>query len=351
MRRFDRFDRIALTALTGLAIALLVVSLWANRISHHSEENGPWLIYLTSGDESTQFWQLEWKTRRAQKLAQLPGSVLQYAITANGDQIVCPVQRTDGGHDLWLVNINHKQAHRWQSCAPDDCTGAIWSPDGQGAVYTRLTSGKSSLWWIDATSGDTQPLFPDDALQRQQAAWSPDGLWLAYIDPTGQACAVTLSGKDRLCIPVMMESNPVWSPDAKTLLVTDMRFGTGFASHILQIDVASGQYLDLSDHFNTEDDAPTFSPNGKWIAFRRRVPGVAMGKQLWVMRADGSDAHALTAEPAHHYGPPVWTTDNDTMLAARYAKDGTNGIWSISIAKGTMRLIVPHAYQPRWLTR
>jgi Tol biopolymer transport system component len=32
-----------------------------------------------------------------------------------------------------------------------------------------------------------------------------------------------------------------------------------------------------------------------------------MGKQLWLMRADGSEAHYLTDQPNIHHGLPKWS--------------------------------------------
>jgi len=132
------------------------------------------------------------------------------------------------------------------------------------------------------------------------------------------------------------------------LLITDGRLERGFASHILRLNVNSGEFIDLSTGFGVEDDAPAWSLDGEWIAFRRKTAGTAMGKQLWVMRADGNKARALTNDTASHYGPPIWSTDGKALFATRY-REGTSGIWTISRASGSAELFIPDGYSPNWL--
>ncbi len=129
------------------------------------------------------------------------------------------------------------------------------------------------------------------------------------------------------------------------ILVTDLRLETGAASHILRLDVTVGVFQNLSDAFGVEDDAPAWSPDGTWIAFRRRSAGTAMGKQLWLMRADGSDPRALTTDTGVHYGPPVWAGDGETLLSARYFA-GSSDIWEISTVSTATSRVAPDGYLP-----
>ncbi|MCB0152172.1 MAG: PD40 domain-containing protein, partial [Caldilineaceae bacterium] len=68
--------------------------------------------------------------------------------------------------------------------------------------------------------------------------------------------------------------------------------------HLFLVDPIADTRVNLSGETSpVEDGAPVWSPDGEWIAFRRNIndgPGATLSKQLWIMRADGSDARPLT---------------------------------------------------------
>ena len=75
-----------------------------------------------------------------------------------------------------------------------------------------------------------------------------------------------------------------------------------------------------------EDRDPTFSPDGKWIAFASRRPG---GRGLWLMRADGEAARRLTAgeipEPE-----PAWSPDSSRLVFVR-----RGALFTVQVSSGS----------------
>lgn len=354
-----RFDRRTIIIITGMGAILAGIAFLATPNDHDNSIARNILLYLVATPTGeTQVWQLNWETRHAERVAQLPGMVIEYAKIPQTARIAYPVERPDGGHDLWLLDVGQRHVRRWLDCTPDDCRAVAPSPNGLGAVYTRVADDDPTLWWIGYHAAKTTRLFTEPPLPGDYAAWSPDGTRLAYADPTRGVCIVDFSDASDIrrisaprCIPAMTESSPVWSPDGATLLVVDMQSGPGFfTSHILRVDVTSGEWMDLRRDVKSyvskvEDDAPAWSPDGMWIAFRRKAANTAMGKQVWVMRADGSDAHALTADTASYHGPPIWADDGVTLLTTRYTAE-TSGIWAISRVSDTASLVVSGGYLP-----
>jgi TolB protein len=347
----SRYNQAVVAIITGLSVLLLSIAMVSGCRSQDDPRPSSTLLYLSvvpSGESEVR--ELNWETGDDVQVVQLPGRVLSAASLVNEGHVIYPVMRADGGHDLWLVDLLRRRAQLWLACEPDDCPAVAPSPDGRGVVYARVTGGAPSLWWAQLASTDTSLMFQEAASPGHHPAWSPDGSRLAYVDPTGQVCIADLGGtSDVRCVLAMMEAAPVWSPDGSALLVTDMRLETGFANHILWVDVASGLFVDLSAAFGVEDDAPAWSPDGQWIAFRRQSAGTAMGKQIWLMRADGSDVRALTTDVASYHGPPIWMADGETLLTARYMAD-ERGIWAISTVTGQATLVVPDGYLPHGLS-
>jgi len=59
---------------------------------------------------------------------------------------------------------------------------------------------------------------------------------------------------------------------------------------------------------------PRFSPDGSQIAF---VSDRAGGDNLWIMNADGSDAHAVTDEAEHLVANPSWSPDGKYLVGRK----------------------------------
>jgi Tol biopolymer transport system component len=344
MTRFDRLMTGVIAALSVLLLALAAWAMWSARATALP----PGFLYLVAAStDETQVWHLAWDTRAAQLVAQLPGSVIEAAVLHGAERVAYPVARADGGHDLWLLDVARRRVQLWLDCAPDDCLAVAPAPASCGVVYTRVSDGQTALWRLACDTSTPQPLFPTPDAEGHYASWSPDGARLAYLDSGRQLCVVDVTGAaETLCLPSQATALPVWSPDGAHVLVTDARIETGFASRLVRVDVVAGKFADLSGVYGVEDDAPAWSPDGQWIAFRRQAAGAAAGKQLWRMRADGSEAHVLAADAAAHHGPPVWADNGALVLFSLHSLDRAPALQAISVASATVETLASNGYRP-----
>jgi len=62
------------------------------------------------------------------------------------------------------------------------------------------------------------------------------------------------------------------------------------------------------------DRQPRFSPDGQWIAYASDKDGTS---NLWIMRADGSEAKQLTKETFSVVSQPVWAPDGKYILVRK----------------------------------
>jgi Tol biopolymer transport system component len=188
-----------------------------------------------------------------------------------------------------------------------------WAPDSRHLV---VSGGPDGGIWVMTSNGDS--LTRISAARGYDPKWSPDGttiayqtydedqvyrLWVTGRDGSGTRCLNAAGGESWL--------EAEWSPDGARLV--HVRLGGGLdVSSLFVMAKDTGEPARLT---NDGHDAryPTWSADAQWIAWGSVRAG---GKtELWIMRADGSDAHKL----ADGYWAD-WSPDGK-RLAYTFAQD------------------------------
>lgn len=180
-----------------------------------------------------------------------------------------------------------------------------YSHDGRKIVFVSDRGGQPNLWLMDADGKSPRPLFLDTATQMAEPAWSADGRSVVAVRlyphaqggwtrtnrlwrfPTDGAPPVQLTGDDDHLV-----DNPSPSPDGRHLyyhrssrpIIGEGFYKVGTAHQLRRIDLASGHDELVSEtagrrYYHQEPlsaFAPSVSPDGRWLAFARRVPGGAI---------------------------------------------------------------------------
>ena len=142
------------------------------------------------------------------------------------------------------------------------------------------------------------------------------------------------------------DEDPTWSPDGRKIAFTSRRDRD---SNIFVMDADGKNVRRLTNHPGV-DSNPAWSPNGRNIAFRSNRQDE--NYDIYVMDADGKNVHRLT----HHPGPdnlPAWSP-NGREIAFTSARDenknGTN-IYAMDADGGNVRRLT-HRFQfntmPAW---
>lgn len=288
-----------------------------------------------------------------------------------------PDPETPGGESIWIMNRKRGGGRIVHTCGDAHCRGLVWHPDNRRLVFAQRpleedgTPGAPRLRWLDTISGETAPLFGAEEETGMGARFSPTGDWIGYVtsDQEGVQLYNFVDGRHFL-IRSLTGAPPTWHPSRPLLLVSDFnrlevdssettetereshQEHNDIAVHLYQVDVTTGERRLLSQPLLVEDGAPAWSPDGAQIAFGRRPPRTATGRQLWVMGADGSDARPLTHEPLVNYGPPSWSEDGRFLLCQRFDlsdPDADPAIWLVDVATGEGRQVAANGIFPTWV--
>jgi Tol biopolymer transport system component len=129
---------------------------------------------------------------------------------------------------------------------------------------------------------------------------SRDGsIWTMNPDGTGETELVGINDGN-------WETNPAVSPDGKKIVYVH----GGHDIAVMNSDGTNAK--ELTDQLNTEAGdylEPTWSPDGKKIAFSRAEDGPSRDYDIWVMNPDGSGQKNLTNTPNNRENEPAWSPD------------------------------------------
>lgn len=368
----SRFD---LTVLSLLSLCMLMLlGLWGQSRRGVGDDGVTYLLYKTVDEvgraqlHALPFAVEEGAAERASRpLTPDEVSVWDFAPSPDGRLIAYGALGEMGFSDLRLIDVASGEERPLLACENASCSGPSWSSDGQYLAYTRrsvnaFASGVLSpprIWLLDVESGETAPIFSDSQRLGLDARWSVDGEWLCFVAPEEQKLAVISlssgpadeSGQTAF-YPTATGETCSWDSVRPRMYTTEFRqSGDEWMTHLIAIDVESGERFELSEAGRAagglvHDSSAVSSGDGAWIAFRRKElegPGATRGSQIWRMRPDGTEATALTGDPAYDHGPPVWSPDRRFLVTRRFPLRGpevTPSLWLIDAASGEARQLV-----------
>ncbi len=129
-----------------------------------------------------------------------------------------------------------------------------------------------------------------------------------------------------------------FSPDANSIY-----YGSGHT--LYQLPVLGGTPKRVLEHFGGQNNAATFSPDGKQFAFVRFSEGNE-SSYIIVANADGTDERILASSqrPAIFRSPAAWSPDGKVIACPALTAAGPQAVVTVQLADGAVSSIP----SPRW---
>ena len=218
--------------------------------------------------------------------------------------------------DVWMVKWDGSEQLQLTS-SPDNESSPRWSPDNRylAFVASRGTEEEKKkggqIWLLNRAGGEAQRVS-DFKGGVSDIQWSPDSTRIAFV----------ASDQDPADEPEKMEG---WKRKTAPPIVIDRyhfkQDRTGYLKHLYRhigiFDLAT-KTAKVITKGNTDDASPSWSPDGKQIAFLSKRghadPDRTSNEDLWIVDArEGAEPRQLTKTPDGESGRPAWSPDGSRI--------------------------------------
>lgn len=348
--------------------------------------SSPRLVYLWPSAGQADLYALDPLNGEIARLTSSPFGVLDFSIAPGGEAIYLSQRNANGGSDIYRLNRTpgaglDDRPTPLLACPQAICRSPRRSPDGGFVAFERQPlpgSGGALLTQVYLLTLPEDPAAVEPITGERPAgdplhptrspSWSGEGL-LAYYDAAEMAFILLdpSSGGNSSFANETGEPG-AWSPDGTAFVAPELNFispdsTTGLpgeeeltASYLIRFDLPTGTSQRISQNTPLLDDsAPAFSPDGERLVFARRYLDIVRwtpGRQIWMMRPDGSEAQALTDLPFTGHSAITWNPNGDQLAFVRYNQEAFTDppeLWMMDADGSDPVQLVIGGYDPQWL--
>jgi len=160
-------------------------------------------------------------------------------------------------------------------------------------------------------------------------------LLLAFASTLYAAPSDDLDRKVTMLGKMVSAGAPSFSPDGKRIAFITAISGS---PQVWTLS-ATGGWPDQITAFDDPVASVKWSPNGEWLAVQV-APGGGLTEQIYVMRPDGSEPRMISEGAPTHNQIGAWTPDSKSLLVASNRRTrNAMDIWILDVAGGAKRLV------------
>jgi Tol biopolymer transport system component len=223
-------------------------------------------------------------------------------------------------------------------------TSPAFSPDGLTLAFSWGGPDSDNVdIYVQPLDADAPRRLTTSPEPERSPVWLPDGQHIGFLRSDGaERLAVMVvpvqgEGERRVAeirgdaaAPPRIE----WSHDGKKIYATET-MAAGEPAQIVEIDLASGARRPLVPPVTRGqaagtpgDDEVHLSPDGRWLAFRRRTASVV--GDVFVAPASGGDARAITHDRTGVTGL-AWSKDGQSLIVSSQRQSGLVRLWRFPV--------------------
>lgn len=249
-----------------------------------------------------------------------------------------------GASGAWMFVVNRRAparpgGSRLFTAYPGYQHTPAFSPDGQTVAFSWGAGGNSAIY-VQRLDSDTPRRLTSSAMREWRPVWLPDGQSVGFLRDDGRnrfaVMVVPLVGAGERRVATLSgdPSSPPriqWSPEGRELYTSEP--SSGAQPRIVEIDLESGKRRDLTRTGSTTpgrpgDDEAALSPDGHWIAFRRRTES-AVG-DVFVAQVHGNEVRQVTHDGTGIIGS-AWSRDGRSLIISSRRSSSLQRLWRFPI--------------------
>jgi Tol biopolymer transport system component len=210
---------------------------------------------------------------------------------------------------VWIMNDDGSGA-RSLTLPSDGAFDPSWAPDGKRVLFNAYKGESSASIYVMNADGSAVTRITHPPAGSIDIRPTKFGKGVAFVrsGATTDIYRINLDGTgETLVVPGV---SPAASPSGDRLAF--VRDGD-----IWEYNVATQQSVNLTNTPATTEADPSYSPNGKQIAFAASIPAVISG--IYVMRVDGTAVTRIISSPDDWYSLPKWSPDGKRLAFSSVA--------------------------------
>lgn len=303
------------------------------------------------------------------------------------------VEENRSNLDLYVMNLDGSDNQRLTR-TPDSESGAVWIDGGRKIAFLSPVDGKQQIWVMNADGSDRKAvssleggvggfLFSPDEKNvvmignvkyaRTAADVYPDlpkatgrliddlnyKHWDEWVTEIPHPMVAAFDGNKVGEATDIMADEPfeapmkpfggiesfAWSPDGKSLIYvsrkkTGMEYALSTNSDLYLYNLADKSTVNLTEGMMGYDTAPTYSPDGKYVAWlSMEHDGYESDKnRIFIMDVATGEKTDLTTDWDYTADAIAWAADGKSILFIA-PKDGVTPIFSVALADKTVSVV------------